>query len=320
VAFAGLDATVLVATYNQLDTTRLTLRALFAQQTQYTYEVIVCDDGSDAATVGALRDVLESAPVPAHLAWQQDRGFRLAASRNNGIRLARGRIVIMLDGDLLPEADFVQCHVEAHVHDRVIAVGQRLWRDPSALPSLDNDMESLWELLRSEQTSSNRHTRFRQATEMLDRHYLWKLQPWMTCYGCNISVTKSDLIEFDESFTDWGNEDYDLFYGLTAVHGYEVSVIHAVTYEVEGKAKDWKQADYLAHLRSGFRFFDKWSASGLRPEFAVPRYNLDPETGLWQSTHMPVHGWASQDHAAYVETARRWLAENGSYPDSVAGA
>ena len=56
---AALDASVVIASYNQLESTGLALRALFAQETRYTYEVIVCDDGSDARTISGFRKLLQ---------------------------------------------------------------------------------------------------------------------------------------------------------------------------------------------------------------------------------------------------------------------
>jgi glycosyltransferase involved in cell wall biosynthesis len=301
-----LDASVLLATYNQPQTTSLALRALFAQQTEHSYEVIVCDDGSRSAALEAVRNTLEDAPVPSYIVWEQDTGFRLAANRNNGIRLARGRILIFLDGDLLPEAGFVERHVNEHRHDKVIGVGTRMWRKPDALPPDLTDAEELWRLLRDE-ASSDRRSKLHETMEQLYRHYLWKLQTWMTCYGCNISVSNSPLVEFDESFEFWGNEDYDLFYNLVALQGYEVALIDAVAYDIEGKEKEWRQSDYIEHLRSGLQFFDKWEATGLSPEFAVPRYELDESTGLWRHAHVPVHGW-SAGAPEYVDMVRQWLA------------
>ena len=308
----ALDASVILITFNQLDSTRLALSALFAQDTRRSYEVIVCDDGSDPSATGALLAAMRDAPIPVYLAHQQDRGFRLAANRNNGIKMSRGRILIFLDGDMVPEEDFVERHVETHTHDRVIGVGTRFWRSPDVVYSALEDGEPLWAILRSEAAQTD-ETRYREIAEQFYRRLLAKGQPWMDCYGCNISVTRSERIGFDESFQEWGNEDYEMFYCLYSQHGYEVTSTPAVAYELEGKPRDWTQANYISHLCSGFRFYDKWAHAGLRPEFALPLYHLDPETNTWGDTRLPTHGYASGYTDDYVNTARAWLEERGYY-------
>jgi glycosyltransferase involved in cell wall biosynthesis len=314
------DASVIVATYRQLQSTSLALQALFAQRTQYSYEVIVCDDGSDATTVAGLLDVLAAAPVPAYLTWQQDRGFRLAASRNNGVRVARGNVLIFLDGDMVPEEDFVETHVRAHVRPNLIAVGKRLFRAVQSGCTEGGEPGSFWNLLRSDQAVS-RESRAQEAFERLYRHYASKDQPWMNCFGCNLSVTKSPLIEFDEAFRGWGNEDWDLFYGLTKVNGFEVVPIDAVAYEVSSefdKRNAWKQSQFIEHLVTGFQFFDKWAHTGLKPHHAIARHDFDPETERWTFSRHRVSGAVDKDFPKYLERTRRWLVERGHYTASPA--
>jgi glycosyltransferase involved in cell wall biosynthesis len=313
-----IDASVIVATYNQLESTTTALRALFAQKTVFSYEVIVCDDGSDSQTAARLRQVLASSPVPAYLVVQQDRGFRLAASRNNGIRMSRGNVLVFLDGDLMPEEDFIENHVRAHDGERVVAAGKRLFRVPELVPG-DNaeDIRDLWELLRTEQ-AVNRSSRAQEGFELLFRHYAWKDQPWMTCFGCNISVRKSPLIQFDEAFQGWGNEDWDLFYGLVNVHGYKVLPVDAVAYDISGAFNyrdTWSQRHFIEHLITGFQFYDKWSQTGLKIEHAIPRHELDPRTGRWSFSRRRLVGKLDEDFPAYVDMARGWLVARGLYPD-----
>jgi glycosyltransferase involved in cell wall biosynthesis len=310
-----VDASVILATYNQLPATRLALQALFAQKTSYRFEVIVCDDGSDADTVAAFRDTLQSAPVPAYLTWQQDKGFRAAASRNNGIRLSRGRILIFLDGDLVPEEDFVERHLQAHEQDCVVAVGNRQFRDPEAVRKRSFDNGSLWTFLRSNEALDER-SQLGQGLEKLFRQYASTKEPWTTCYSSNISVAKSPIVEFDEAFEGWGSEDWDLFYGLTKVHGHEVRLVDAVAYDVLGwkDQRLWPQSSFVAHLRNGMRFLDKWQHTGLKAEFALPRYDFAPGTQQWSVPKAFRFGVAWDDWPDYTQMVRRWLAENAFYP------
>jgi glycosyltransferase involved in cell wall biosynthesis len=313
---AQVDVSVILATYQQLDSTLLALRALFAQQAECSYEVVVCDDGSDAGTVAAIRDALQAAPVATRLAWQQDRGFRVAASRNNGIRLARGRVLVFLDGDMVPEAGFVEKHLQAHAHGRIIAVGRRLRRNLDAITGRASDAEALWALLRGEE-AKDLDSRRSEVLERISLDYLRKIAPWAICFSCNVSVTRSPLVEFDESFVSWGYEDWDLFYGLNVVSGFEVSQVEAIAYEVSSSFagdKARQQDGYIGILCNAFRFLDKWAHTGLTLECAIPKFNFDPETRLWSPANQVTFGANLPGYGDYVETTRRWLVENGYYP------
>jgi GT2 family glycosyltransferase/glycosyltransferase involved in cell wall biosynthesis len=84
-------------------------------------EIVVADDGSAQAPDTAAAGGTTVAAV-----WQENRGFRAAAARNLGAARARGDVLLFLDGDTVPEADFVRrlARLPARCAD-VIAVGRR---------------------------------------------------------------------------------------------------------------------------------------------------------------------------------------------------
>ena len=57
--------------------------------------------------------------------WQPDKGFRLAKSRNNAVRCARGDILLFLDGDTVASSDLLSKHIEAHGRPRSLVCGSR---------------------------------------------------------------------------------------------------------------------------------------------------------------------------------------------------
>jgi len=306
------EVSVIVATYKQPFTTGLALQALFAQRTDCTYEVIVCDDGSNPETIGVLLNLLAGAPVPARLAWQQDRGFRLAASRNNAITIARGCILVFLDGDLVPEEDFVQQHFSAHSSPETIAVGKRLWRCPEAVARHEWNINDLWQLLRGD-AACDFQSKIVESISLLGQHWRLKAKPWTSIQGCNFSVDNSTLIRFDEEMVGWGFEDVELAYSLNMVHGHQVAHVDAMAYDIQGwvdPREAWKQSDYVAHLCNGFRFLDRWAHVGLTPEEAIPRHCLDPETGLWSMASIRKAREATFDY----RFMREWLVEHGHLP------
>ncbi|MGD2174237.1 MAG: glycosyltransferase family 2 protein [Candidatus Brocadiaceae bacterium] len=86
---------VVIPAYNAEDYLQEALESVFAQ-TFTDYEVIVVDDASTDGTPEMLRGYEESGRIRV-LTHQRNRG--LSASRNSGIRAARGEFVTFLDAD-----------------------------------------------------------------------------------------------------------------------------------------------------------------------------------------------------------------------------
>lgn len=74
-------------------------------------EVIVADDGSGDATRYVILAHQGDFPVPMRRVWHEDRGFRLAAIRNEAIRQARSDDILQVDGDMVLHPRFVAAHV-----------------------------------------------------------------------------------------------------------------------------------------------------------------------------------------------------------------
>lgn len=66
-------------------------------------EVVVADDGSPVAPTVSPH----AAGLDVRVVRQDDRGFRAAAARNLGLAVAGGSVVCFLDGDTVPEPDYV---------------------------------------------------------------------------------------------------------------------------------------------------------------------------------------------------------------------
>ena len=103
---------VIVSTYNWPRALQLSLAAL-ARQSRLPDEVIVADDGSGPATLELLHALAADYPTRLVHVWQEHRGFRVARARNRAIAAARGDYVLLLDGDMLAQRDFVADHLYA---------------------------------------------------------------------------------------------------------------------------------------------------------------------------------------------------------------
>ena len=97
---------VIVTVYNRLEYVRNVVLSLI-NQTMQIDELILADDGSRDDVKLVIEDLFDKCQFSIKHVWQEDIGFRLARSRNNGAREAEGEFLIFLDQDVILPNDFV---------------------------------------------------------------------------------------------------------------------------------------------------------------------------------------------------------------------
>jgi glycosyltransferase involved in cell wall biosynthesis len=121
-----MNISVVVPTYNRRNLLQLGLHALARQHTTgFSYEVLVCDDGSNDGTQQMCLDMAKDYPVPLRLLELPHVGGP-SASRNEGTLAAHAPIVVYMDDDVVPDDDLVLRHYEFHhkySDERVVAIG-----------------------------------------------------------------------------------------------------------------------------------------------------------------------------------------------------
>jgi glycosyltransferase involved in cell wall biosynthesis len=207
--------TLIVTTYNRPDALAAVVRGCFSQTDRH-FEIIVADDGSGEPTRTLVAQLAAQSPVPLTHVWQPDIGFRLSMSRNRGIAAARGNYILILDGDCVPQRDFIARH-RALARPGHMVTGSRILLDEAFTRQvLDQgiDLQALAprELLRLRLAGS-----LNKAAPLLvklpDAGRTRRDFSYRRIKGCNMAMWKADLEKvngFDESFTGWGHEDADI--------------------------------------------------------------------------------------------------------------
>jgi N-acetylglucosaminyl-diphospho-decaprenol L-rhamnosyltransferase len=95
---SAIDVSIVVVSWNTKALVRDCLAALGAASGGARYEAIVADNASTDGTVEAV-----SLEHPTTVLIANDRNLGFAAANNQGIRVARGRYVLLLNSDTIPE-------------------------------------------------------------------------------------------------------------------------------------------------------------------------------------------------------------------------
>jgi glycosyltransferase involved in cell wall biosynthesis len=287
------------------------LAALLAQQFDGSYEVIVCDDGSTASVLDELHANFDAAGVPVRYVWQQDRSVRAASARNNGIKLSQGRILVFLDGDMIPTPDVLTQHLHAHRAEKLIICGNRLWYggDPAALLALP--IVEIWTELRAKSF-------IKQKVYAQQKSWARSEKNWRACFSCHMSVAYSPVVFFDENIVGWGTEDWDIAYRLVTECGYrvifrdDIVAYHCETGQINNPFQAGSHEQIVQWMSNISRFEDKHPQAALLELYnGCQRFALDPNTNRW---YLRLDQPTDYNLAEVRDKIRSWLAANGVYP------
>ena len=216
----SLPTTVVVPYYEAPGALALTLAGLEGQTyPRDLFEVIVVDDGSDPPLEHA-----GPTPLRVRVIHQPDLGFGLARARNNGARAAAGDIIVFLDCDMVPEAEWLASHARwHHAACDVVSLGFRKHVDFDGIDTgaVRGRAGSLGELLAGRPVQRPEWIERRMARTgdlTADADDIFRVVT-----GGNFGVSAAlfaDVGGFDESFTQWGYEDIEFgwrAYSLGAV-------------------------------------------------------------------------------------------------------
>ena len=246
---------VIVVHFEQQPQLDRTLLALERQSyPRHLLEVIVVDDGSRT---------VPTVPAGVRLLRQENRGFRAAAARNAGAGVAHGRILCFLDADTTPEPDYVMevARLPSLATDAV-TVGLRRHANLAAAP-VDDRIEVVGPPLElpAPEWLSRAYERTGDLLEVDHRSYRYLIGAVLACSRAFFDETGG----FDESFTDYGGEDWEWGY------------------------RAWLAGAVFAHVRSAVAWHDgpEWSA---RPDADNSRQRRKNGEALRLARSIPAAG------------------------------
>lgn len=206
---------VIVTLYNRLEYARNMILSLL-NQTLMIDELIFADDGSKRDVSEVIKDLIDGCPFEIKHVYQEDIGFRLARSRNNGARIASGDFLIFLDQDVIMPNDFIEKIYNSRKKKRIIS--------SRGLLSSEKQRNEIQEMIKKKYNYLNFYSVFlKEETIKVEKslkrdklyRILYKLKlrtRGAKIVGLIFALYKEDYMAvngFDDNYKGWGKEDDD---------------------------------------------------------------------------------------------------------------
>ena len=187
------ELSVVIASHNRRQLLRRCLESLAAQtQDPNTFEVIVADDGSTDDTV----EMVGNLELPFRLRLLQLQKAGKAVAVNAAIQASSSPLCLFTDDDVIASPDLVSEHIAAHRKGDLTGVGRLVQEPPMA-----------------------RDWYAHAFAQGFNEHYqdlVHRPTTWADCYGANLSVRRSALIEVGGFATDLSaTDDLELGFRLS---------------------------------------------------------------------------------------------------------
>lgn len=233
----NIKISVIIPTYNRKELLLYTLESLVQQtMSNKEYEVIICDDGSVDDTYKVVQKYYQKINIKYY--YHNHDGYRVALTRNAGIRIASGDICVFLDSSMVADKKFLENHLLEHEKgNKDIVVGYIYGFDIEK--KQEERLEKLFDIYDLEKSFNNICiSEFRDKREYTMEQIGYNMSeweaPWVYFWTGNVSVKRSELIKvgmFDEDYVMWGGEDTDLgirlyIQGLQYAFSKEAKAIH----------------------------------------------------------------------------------------------
>lgn len=202
-----MKISLIIATYNKPQYLVHCLKSI-AGLKEFPDEIIVADDGSGIETAQLIEQFKIQLPVPLIHAWQEDKGYRLARSRNNGLLKSTGDYLIFIDDDLILHPKFIADH-RNQAQTGCFYCGTRVRLGFLKTASIIENYRNVilcWESDLQPKVNAIRIPFLHKI--ITGPNYTYK-----RLRGCHMAFWKEDLIKingFDERYTSWGREDSDI--------------------------------------------------------------------------------------------------------------
>lgn len=182
----------------------------YGRQTCRDFEVVIADDGSDEETRAIVEAFRREGRYPIKQVWQENKGYRRAKIANEAVKVSEGSIILLSDGDCIPNENFVKAHAESSGPKR-FCTGGYVRLSPEYCRTMTRENVAAGDYEHQMTKADARRFRWQHLKNRLNVALGKTRAPKV--YGCNLSCGR-DVYEavngYDENFDGFGKEDSDL--------------------------------------------------------------------------------------------------------------
>ncbi|PKH01603.1 family 2 glycosyl transferase [Psychromonas sp. MB-3u-54] len=198
-----MKTALIITTYNWKEALNAVLESV-KRQTVLPDEVIVADDGSREDTAELIKKHKKTFPVPLIHSWIEDKGFRLAHSRNLAIAKTSCDYIVMIDGDIVLSLRFIESHIKTARANWFVQGGRVLTNEICTKKIMNlNLVPNIF-------SKGLRNRKNCIHNQFLSRIFSYERNNDKATRGCNMAFWRDDVIAingFNEDFVGWGRED-----------------------------------------------------------------------------------------------------------------
>jgi glycosyltransferase involved in cell wall biosynthesis len=217
-------ATLIITTYKKIRELELIYSAL-ENQTCKDFEIIIADDGSGKEVEEYVKLIRDNSEFYINFITQEKEGFRKTKILNKAIISSNTDYLVFIDGDCIPNRDFMKYHIE-YAEENTVLCGWRvsLGKKISERISTDEINSGKYEnnkfRLLTDSLTGKKSTKSAEESIIIKNKFLRKhfSEKRVRLTGYNFSVWKSLLEKingFDENYVGAGiGEDTDIEYRL----------------------------------------------------------------------------------------------------------
>ena len=199
-----MRVSLIITTYNWPEALYLILKSV-ESQTRCPDEIIIADDGSGNTTKECIDSFQRQSSTRIIHSWQEDKGFRVAQSRNKAIAKSSFDYIILIDGDVILHEKFIEDHLN-HSEKGFFVQGPRVLLNKSSTKKIINNQNINISIL----TRGLRNRKNAFYSVFLSRIFLTRKNFLNGIKTCNLAFFKSDCIKvngFNNDIEGWGRED-----------------------------------------------------------------------------------------------------------------
>jgi len=202
---------LIITTYNWPESLVLVLKSVECQ-TITPEEVIVADDGSTPETKALVSRFQQDSELNIIHSWQEDKGFRVAKSRNKAIAKSNTDYIVLIDGDMILHPRFIEDHIN-NAKSRYFIQGSRVLLTQKKTKRVLDQQKINFSLFSTGLWNRKNALYSNSLSKLMsrDKNFLGGIK------SCNMAFFKQDCINvngFNNDFKGWGREDSEFIVRL----------------------------------------------------------------------------------------------------------